>query len=197
MRLYNRQQSGNSYKVRLLVSQLGLACEIVDVEPLGGTRTPAFLELNPAGQAPVLELDDGRLLPESNAILWYLAEGTALLPDDAFERAQVLRWLCFEQSSVMPCLGWARWIRRRTAADHPLRARLSGYDEEGRAALAAMERWLAGRSFFAGDRYGIADIALYGYTHSAEEGGFALADYPAVAAWCRQVAEQPHHVAMI
>ena len=88
----------------------------------------------------------------------------------------MLRWLCFEQSSVMPCLGWARWIRRRTAADHPLRARLPGYDEEGRAALAAMERWLAGRSFFAGDRYGIADIALYGYTHSAEEGGFARAE---------------------
>lgn len=147
-------------------------------------------QLNPAGQAPVLELDDGRLLPESNAILWHLAEGSAFLPEDSFARAEVLRWLCFEQYCVLQHLGWARAIRLRTPAEHPLRQRLPWHDEAGREALTVMERWLSGRDFFAGS-YGIADIALYACTHLAEEGGFRRADYPAVAAWCRRVREQP------
>jgi glutathione S-transferase len=195
MRLHNNIQSGNSYKVRLLLRQLGRPYQNVAVDIFKGeSRTPAFMKLNPAGQTPVLELDDGTMLPESNAILCYLAEGTELYPKNPVERAHVLRWMFFEQNAVMPNIGWARFIRRWIPPDSPMQERLPVLQEGGSAALGVMERFLDGRAFFVGDRYTVADIALYGYSHTAPEGGFELERYPTVTAWMRRVREQPNHV---
>lgn len=197
MRLHNHIMSGNSYKVRLLLNQLGRPYENVAVDIFKGeSRTPAFLQLNPAGQTPVLELDDGTMLPESDAILCYLADGTPLLPSHPVERAHVLRWMFFEQNALMPNLGWTRFIRRWLPEDSPLRARLPWLEEGGAAALAVMEDVLGGRRFFVGDRYTIADIALYGYGHLAGEAGFDLTRYPAVGAWLRRVGAQPGHITL-
>lgn len=195
MRLHNNILSGNSYKVRLLLRQLNRPYENVAVDIFTGeSRTPAFLELNPAGQTPVLELDDGTMLPESNAILCYLAEGSDFFPRFPVERAHVLRWMFFEQNAVMPNIGWARFIRRWLPGDHPLRERLPWLDEGAAAALRVMETALGERLFFVGDRYTIADTALYGYSHTAPEAGFDLASYPSVCAWMDRVGEQPGHV---
>jgi glutathione S-transferase len=195
MRLYNNVHSGNSYKVRLLLSQLSLAFENVAVDIFQGeSRTPAFLEMNPAGQTPVLELDDGTHLAESGAILWYLAEGTPLVPADPVDRAQVLRWMFFEQHVIAPHVGWARFIRRWLPADHALQARLPWHREAGEAGLAVMEQALKGRVFFVGDRYTIADIALYGYAHTAAEGGIDLARHRNLGQWLDRVRAQPGHV---
>lgn len=189
--------SGNSYKVRLLLRQLKRPYENVAVDIFAGeSRTPAFLKLNPAGQTPVLELDDGTMLPESNAILSYLAEGTEFLPNTPVERAHVLRWMFFEQNAVMPNIGWAHFIRRWLPEDHPLRQRLPWLEEGGTAVLGVMEGFLNGRAFFVGDRYTIADIALYGYSHTAPEGGFDLARYPRLGAWMDRVRRQPHHIGL-
>jgi glutathione S-transferase len=197
MRLHNNVMSGNSYKVRLLLKQLGRPYENVPVDIFKGeSRTPDFLKLNPAGQTPVLELDDGTMLPESNAILCYLAEGSPFFPSHPVERAHVLRWMFFEQNALMPNVGWARFIRRWLPEDGPLRARLLWLDEAGAAALGVMESGLDGRRFFVGDRYTIADIALYGYGHLAGEAGFDLTGYPAVAAWLRRVGAQPGHITL-
>jgi glutathione S-transferase len=171
MRLHNNLQSGNSYKVRLLLRQLGRSYENVAVDIFKGeSRTASFMKLNPAGQTPVLELDDGTMLPESNAILCYLAEGTDLYPSPPVERAHILRWMFFEQNNVMPNIGWARFIKRWMPEDSPMQERLPWLQENGAFALAVMEGFLTGRHFFAGDRYTIADIALYGYSHTAPEG---------------------------
>jgi glutathione S-transferase len=195
MRLHNNVMSGNSYKVRLLLRQLGRPYQNVAVDIFKGeSRTPAFLKLNPAGQTPVLELDDGTMLPESNAILCYLAEGTEFFPRDPVEHAHVLRWMFFEQNAVMPNIGWARFIRRWFPEDSPMRERLPWLEEGGAAALGVMESFLDGRMFFVGDRYTIADIALYGYSHTAPEGGLDLARYLAVSAWMDRVRRQPNHV---
>lgn len=197
MRLHNNVMSGNSYKVRLLLRQLGLPYEDVAVDIFKGeSRSPGFLKINPSGQTPVLELDDGTMLPESNAILCYLAEGSELAPNHPIDRAHLLRWMFFEQNALMPNIGWARFIRRWLPEDHPLRQRLPALDEGGAAALGVMERFLDGRGFFVGDRYTIADIALYGYAHTAPEAGFDLASCPAVSAWMGRVRAQPGHVTL-
>jgi glutathione S-transferase len=195
MRLYDYLPSGNGYKVRLLLSQLGLPFTLVEKDILRGeTRTDAFLALNPNGRIPVLELDDGRRLAESGAILVYLAEGTAFLPGDRFARAQVLQWMFFEQYSHEPYIAVARfWIHslgKRTEWADKLRER----HERGYQALAVMERHLTGRRFFVDERYSIADIALYAYTHVAGEGDFDLGPYPQVRAWLARVAAEPGHV---
>ena len=190
LRLYDYQLSGNGYKVRLLLRQLGIPFERVEVDIVRGeTRTPEFLAINPNGRIPVLELDDGRRLAESNAILFYLAEGTPLLPEERFAREQVLQWMFFEQYSHEPYIAVARRLRHMEG--RPVPAELV---ERGRQALDVMERHLAGRRFFVGECYTIADIALYAYTHVADEGGFDLADRPVVRAWLARVAAEPGHV---
>ena len=194
LRLYDYFDSGNGYKARLALAQLAIPYQLIAVDiDKGETRTPEFLAMNPNGRIPLLALENGAYLAESNAILCYLAEGTALMPGDALARAQILQWLFFEQYSHEPNIATARyWLRHGllTPAREPLFAqkRLAGY-----AALAVMENHLATRDFFVG-AYSIADIALYAYTHVAEQGEFDLARFPSVTAWLARVRAQPGHV---
>lgn len=190
MRLYDYDASANCYKVRLLLAQLGRAYERVPIDIFDGdTLTDDFATKNPASATPVLETDDGRYLQESNAILWYLADGTRLLPEDRLERAHVLKWLILEQTDVMPGIGGLRFrlLTGRWSADGPeamLRREL------GRAALQLLDAHFA-QHRFAVATYTIADIALYSYTHTAPEAGYDLAEFPAVRAWLSRVEEQP------
>jgi glutathione S-transferase len=194
LRLYDYLESGNGYKVRLLLHQLGLPFERVELDILRGeTRTPSFLAKNPNGRIPTLELEDGTHLPESNAILWYLAEGTPFLPQELLARAQVLSWMFFEQYSHEPNIATLRFWTHAGFLDQRA-ALVPGKREAGVAALGVMERQLATHRFFAAERYTIADVALYAYTHVAEEGGFALAPYPAIRGWLARVASQPGHI---
>ncbi len=195
MKLFDFLPSGNGYKVRLLLTQLGHRFTLVEKDiAKGETRTPEFLALNPNGRIPVLELDDGRHLSESDAILFYLAEGTPFLPDERFARADVLRWMFFEQYSHEPYIAVARaWLHVLTGRKYEpreLEAKMAG----GYQALDVMERHLATRRFFVAECYTIADIALYAYTHVAHEGDFHLGRYPNVRAWLARVASQPGHV---
>jgi glutathione S-transferase len=177
--LYDALDSGNGYKVRLLLRQLGRPFGWTDLDIFhGAARTPEFLAKNPNGRIPTLQLDDGSYLAESNAILWYLAEGSQFIPDSRLGRARVLQWMFFEH----------------TPSDSPRRAELPARLATGRAALAVMEQHLQDRDYFVDDRYSIADIALYAYTHVAEEGGHDLAPYAAVRRWLARVAAQPRHV---
>jgi glutathione S-transferase len=194
LRLYDYLESGNGYKVRLLLHQLGIPFERVELDIVKGeTRTPAFLAKNPNGRIPTLELEDGTTLPESNAILWYLAEGTPFLPAERLARAQALSWMCFEQYSHEPNIATLRFWTHAGLLEQRA-ALVPGKREAGVAALGVMEGHLAKRSFFVAERYSVADIALYAYTHVAEEGGFALAPYPAIRAWLARVAGQPRHI---
>jgi glutathione S-transferase len=193
--VYGMADSGNCYKVKLALEQARLAYRWVEVSTTKGeTRTREFLARNPNGQVPTLELEDGSYLPESGAILHYLAEGTPLLPQDREGRARVLQWMFFEQYSHEPCIAVARAILRYQPPDSPRRAELPRLQERGRKALAVMEQHLTGEPFFAAGRYTIADIALYAYTHCAADGGFDLARYPALGAWLGRVRAQPGHV---
>jgi glutathione S-transferase len=195
MRLYDYLRSGNGYKVRLVLAQLGVAYELVEKDiRRGETRTPEFLAKNPNGRIPLLELDDGRHLAESNAIISYLAEGSALVPSDRFARGEMLQWMFFEQYSHEPYIAvvrfWIHELDRRTTHVDALKEKT----ERGYQALDVMEKHLAGRTFFVEDRYSLADIALYAYTHVAHEGDFDLAPYAHVRAWLARVAAQPGHV---
>jgi glutathione S-transferase len=202
LRLHDNASSGNAYKVRLLLTHLGLKFERVEYNTdTGATRTAEFLrDTNLNGRVPVLQLEDGRCLPESNAILWYLAEGTPYLPgakDDQgrWLRAQVLQWMFFEQYSHEPNIATVRhWITHKIEMTPEREAALPGKRKWGVAALDVMEQHLRTRTFFVGEAYSIADIALYAYTHVAHEGGFDLAPFPAVRAWLARVAEQPRHL---
>jgi glutathione S-transferase len=190
--LYNSQVSGNCYKVRLLFAHLALDYERHEVDVIDRSDRAELLGgLNPALRVPTLVLDDGRTLAESNAIISYFAEGTKYLPEDRFEGAQVLQWMFFEQYSHEPYIAVARFwqIAGITPADEELEAKRRG----GTAALTAMEGHLAERHFLVGERFTIADIALYAYTHVAPEGGFPLEPYPAVRSWLGRVAAQPGH----
>ncbi|HEY5872782.1 MAG TPA: glutathione S-transferase family protein [Gaiellaceae bacterium] len=194
MLLYNSASSGNCYKVRLLLARLGIEFETVEMSVVDrSNRAEVLGELNPGLRIPTLVLDDGRPLAESNAILWYFGDGTQFVPDDPYERAQVLQWQFFEQYSHEPNIAVARFLR---TSDEPERFErqkerlLAG----GYAALDAMERHLGGRTFLVGERYSLADISLYAYTHVANEGGFALEPYPATREWIERVASQPGHV---
>jgi glutathione S-transferase len=195
LRLYDFLPSGNGYKVRLLLHRLGLPFDLVELDIMKGeTRTPAFLAKNPNGRIPALELEDGTVLAESGAILFYLADGTELLPESRLERAQVLQWMFFEQYSHEPYIAVARFIHEFLPEDSPRWGELPRLLKGGHAALGVMEEHLQGRSFFVAGRCTIADIALYAYTHVAHEGGFDLAAYPALRRWLGRVAEQPSHV---
>jgi glutathione S-transferase len=196
--LYDFLDSGNGYKIRLLLSQLQQPFRYVELDILRGeTRTPQFLAKNPNGRVPTLQLEDGQCLAESNAILCYLAEDSGFLPTERLAHAQVLQWMFFEQYSHEPNVATPRFIMRHLPGDHPRRAELPSRQERGRAALAVMEGHLARRSYFVGERYSIADIALYAYTHVAEEGGLQLAPYPKVRAWLVRVAAQPRYVGLL
>ena len=195
--IYGMRASGNCYKLQLLLDQLGRDYRWVDVDSAHGeTRTPDYLAKNPNGKVPLLELDDGRRLAESDAILCYLAEGTPLLPDDRWLRAQTLQWLFFEQYSHEPCIAVARFIRGWLPVDHPRQAEVPALLQKGGQVLTVMEQHLAGREWFVGDSYGIADIALYAYTHCAGDGGFDLSVFPSIRAWLARVQAQPGHTPM-
>jgi glutathione S-transferase len=193
--VFGMSDSGNCYKVRLALEQLGLPYRWVEVDPgRGETRTPEFLARNANGKVPTLELEDGSHLAESNAILNYLADGSALLPQDRLQRARVLQWMFFEQYSHEPYVAVARAILRYQPPDSPRRAELPRLLERGNHALAVMERHLEREPFFAAGRYTVADIALYAYTHCAADGGFELSAYPALGRWLQRVRSQPRHV---
>ena len=194
MLLYDSPVSGNCYKVRLLLAHLGLACERREVDVVDRSDRAELLGgLNPALRVPVLVLDDGRALAESNAILCHLADGTAYLPGDPYARSQVLQWLFFEQNLHEPNIATVRfWLT--FARDRPPAAEIASRQAAGEAALDTMEAHLAERDFLVGGGYTIADIALYAYTHVAGEGGFDLAGRPAIGRWLDRVADQPGHV---
>jgi glutathione S-transferase len=195
--LHQMQMSGNCYKVRLAARQLGVPIALKDY-PLhdGTTRKPPFLKLNPNGKVPVLEFEDGRLLPESGAILFYLSENTKLQPDAAWDRAQMLQWMFFEQYSHEPYIAVARyWLAFAKPEELEKKRHLvPEWHAKGNAALGVMEIHLKTHDWFAGKAYSVADIALYGYTHSAADGGFDLGGYPAVRAWLARVAAQQGHI---
>ncbi len=196
--LYSMQRSGNSYKVRLALSQLSIAYRLVEIDILRGeTRTPEFLAMNPSGHIPLLEVEPGRYLAESNAILWYVAGGTPLVPDDRLIRGEMLQWMFFEQHSLEPYLGAAHfWLALiKGGRDLQMHA-LEEWTERGYQALRVMERHLATREFFAAGCYTIADIALYAYSHIANEIGYDLTGFPAVRRWLKRVAGQPGHIRM-
>jgi glutathione S-transferase len=192
--LYNAQVSGNCYKVRLLLAQLGIPYERREVDVIDRSNRAELLgELNPAQRVPTLVLDDGRALGESNAILWYFARESEYMPQDPYEAAQVFQWMFFEQYSHEPYLAIVRFLV--AVSDRPVpEQELAWRRKAGYRALDAMEAWLRTRSFLVGERYTIADICLYAYTHVAEEGGFELEPYRAIGAWLGRVAAQPGHV---
>jgi glutathione S-transferase len=197
MLLYNSAVSGNCYKVRLLLAQLGIEHETVEVDVVDRSNRKELLgELNPALRVPTLVLDDGRPLGESNAILWYFGDGTAFVPADAYERAQVLQWLFFEQYSHEPMIAVARFLRMYSGEPERFERQKERLLAGGYTALDAMESRLGGREFLVGDGYSIADISLYAYTHVADEGGYDLDGYPAIRDWLQRVREQPGHVAI-
>ena len=197
MKVYGDHESGNCYKLRLLLSHLDRSYEWVDVDVLTRqTRTPEFLAKNPNGRVPVLELDDGTFLAESNAILWYLASGSDFVPRGQLEQAKALQWMFFEQYSHEPYIATSRYWIYYLGEREKYRDQLAEKRDPGYAALGVMERHLAQRPFFVGPRMTIADIALYAYTHVADEGDFDLAGYPAVRHWLERVAAVPGHIAM-
>lgn len=194
MILHDYLPSGNGYKVRLLLRLLGKEYDYREYDIVKGeTHTREFLVLNPAGKIPVLELDDGRALSESNAILYYLAQGTPYWPGDVWRQAQVLRWMNFEQYSHEPNIATPRFWLTHLGMNEERERMIGAKQAQGKAALAVMEAHLAENDWFVGGHYSIADIALYAYTHVAGEGGFRLADFPSVCHWLERVAAQPRH----
>ncbi|MGL5921594.1 glutathione S-transferase family protein [Chroococcidiopsis sp.] len=195
LRLYDFLPSGNGYKVRLLLTQLGIPFERVEINILKGeSRTPDFLTKNANGRIPVLQLESGEFLAESNAILFYFSEGTKFLPADKLLRARILQWLFFEQYSHEPNIATPRfWITELGKADE-YREAIEQKRQAGYAALAVMEQHLTDWKFFVGDRYSIADIGLFAYTHVADEGGFDLSRFPAIQSWIERVKAQPNYI---
>ncbi len=195
LRLFDYLESGNGYKVRLLLTQLGRPFARIELDILRGeTRTDAFLAKNANGRIPTLEIEPGVYLPESNAICWYLAEGTPFLPEGRLARAQVLQWMFFEQYSHEPNIATVRFWVTHDLLTPERAAQLESKRQLGYAALGVMERHLAAHPYFVAGQYSIADIALYAYTHVAGEGGFDLNPYPAVRTWLDRVRAQPRHI---
>ncbi len=193
MKLYDYLPSGNGYKVRLLLSYLSIDYDLVPINIIKGeSQTEAFKAKNPAGQIPLLELADGRTLSQSDAILYFLAEGTPYWPASVFDQAQTLQWMFFEQYTHEPSIAVARYIRHYAMATR--KAELPALMTKGYRALDVMETQLNNNHWFAGGGRSIADIALYGYTHVAEDGGFDLSNYPAVSAWMDRFKDHPKHV---
>lgn len=198
LKLHSTRSSGNAYKVRLLLARMGLPFRLQEVDIFAGeNRTPGFLSLNPEGRVPLLELEDGTILAESNAILFYLAEDTPFLPADRLQRAEVLRWMFFEQNNHEPGIAQARYWLRQVRGGRDLRTHdVDRWMEEGYAALRVMERHLDTRDFFVGATLTIADLALYPHTRLAPEGEFDLGAFPGVRRWLERVERQDGHVDM-
>jgi glutathione S-transferase len=196
MLLYNSQVSGNCYKVRLLLAHLGLEYERQELSVADRSNRPDVLGgLNPALRVPTIVLDDGRSLGESGAIIWYFGEGTRFVPDVPFERAQVLQWMFFEQYDHEPSIAVVRfWLAYSGRPREDFADRLDERVAAGYRALDALERHLEGRAWLVGDGMTLADIALYAYTHVADEAGFELDRYPAIGSWLERVASEPGHV---
>jgi len=194
--LYNSQISGNCYKVRLLLAHLGLDYERQEVDVADRSNRPALLGgLNPSLRVPTLVLDDGRSLGESGAILWFFGEGTPFVPEDRYERAQVLQWMFFEQYDHEPAIAVVRfWLAYSGRPVEEFAGRIETRREAGYRALDALEARLDGREWLVGERMTLGDIALYAYTHVAHEGGFELERYSAIGSWLERVAAQPGHV---
>jgi glutathione S-transferase len=200
LKLYEYASSGNCYKIRLLLNQLDIAYERVPTDILKGeSRTPEFLAMNPVGKIPVLEIKPGQYLAESNAIIYYLADGTDFLPTDRWERAQVMQWLFFEQYSHDPNIATVRfWILHNNQSELAQKSEIIAQKQKlGYVALQVMENHLANHDYFVGNRYSIADIALYAYTHVAKEGGFDLSKFPAILTWFDRIVDQPRHLTII
>jgi glutathione S-transferase len=196
--LYSMQRSGNSYKVRLALAQLAIPHRLVEVDILkGDSHTPEFLAMNPSGQVPLLEVARDRYLAESNAILWYVAGGTPLAPEDRIDRAEALQWMFFEQHSLEPNLGAAYfWLALVKGGRELQRHALEDWMEEGYRSLRVMENHLKQNRYFAAGRYTIADIALYAYTHLAHLADYDLATFPYIRAWLDRIAAEPGHITM-
>jgi glutathione S-transferase len=196
--LYQQHDSGNCYKVRLVLSHLSRPFQTVAVSSFdGSTRQPEFLAKNPIGKVPTVQLDDGRFLAESNAILLYFSEGTVLVPVDAYERAKVYEWLFFEQYNHEPAIA----VRRALTVYEERRAeatpeRMAHLLEMGNRALAVMERRLSGADWLVGHAFSIADISLYAYTHMAADGGYDLRQFPGIDGWLKRIAALPGHLAI-
>ena len=195
MLLYDSPVSGNSYKVRLLLAHLGIPYDRRTMDVVDRSNRPEVLGgLNPSLRVPTLVLDDSRELGESGAILWYFGEGTRFVPEDRYRRARVLQWMFFEQYDLEPNIAVARFWLAYSGRPEQARDRLDEWHRGGKRVLAALESRLDGRGSLVGDGMTLADIAVYGYTHAAEEGGFELEPYPAVRPWIDRVAAQPGHV---
>jgi glutathione S-transferase len=195
--LYDDPISGNGFKVRLILALTGTAYDLVEVDILKGeTRTPEFLARNPNGRIPTVVFEDGGVLAESNAILLHVAEGSAYLPEDARERAEVFQWLFWEQYNHEPNIATSRFLLQHRDPSDERAAELARRKAPGETALALMEAHLARRDFLVGGRFSVADIALYAYTHVAGEGGFPLDPYPAIRAWLARVEAVPGFVPM-
>lgn len=195
MKLYEFPTSGNCYKVRLALTQSGKAFERVEMGRNDGSiKTDAFKKISPSARVPALEVAPGKVLVESSAILFYAGKGTPLLPEDAFEQSEVVRWMSFEQDSVVPTIAIARFIKKMLGLPKEREAEFKAKQEGAAGALRIMEAHLGARDFFVGGRYSVADIALYAYTHLAPEAGIDLAPYPNVRAWLARVKAQPKHV---
>lgn len=197
MKIYGDSISGNCYKLKLAAAQLDVEHEWHEIDIMAGTtHTPEFLAMNANGKVPLLVLDDGRCLPESNAILWYLAESSSLVGADRFERATVLAWMCFEQYNHEPYIATSRFIIKYLGSPPERQAELDAKKAGGYRALNIMEEHLSKHAFFANDVYSIADIALFAYTQVAHEGGFDLSEFPDINKWLDRVRETDAFVAM-
>ncbi|MFP6808612.1 MAG: glutathione S-transferase family protein [Pseudomonadales bacterium] len=193
--LYQMQDSGNCYKIRLLLTQLEKNYHSVDINILEGeSRTNDFLKKNINGRVPTLQIDETNYLPESNAILWYLSEGTPYIPEDKLARARVLQWMFFEQYSHEPYIATSRFLISITKQAKQYREQIASKRQGGEAALSVMDQHLATKDFFAGHTYSIADIALYAYTHVAHEGNFDLSPYAHIKQWLQRVKAQDRHI---
>ncbi|NVJ59153.1 MAG: glutathione S-transferase family protein [Gammaproteobacteria bacterium] len=198
VKIYGMAQSGNCYKLQLLLSFLQQKYEWQDIDILSGeTQTPEFLKRNPAGKVPLLEIESNTFLPESNAALFYLANESTFWPSDPLQQANVLRWMFFEQYSHEPYIAVARFIKRFLPKDHPRHSELPELHQKGSTALKLMNQHLADNVWFVGDTISIADIALFAYTHVAAEGGFELSQYLNIKNWISQVQQQPHYTPMV
>ena len=195
--IYGMRTSGNCYKLQLLLGQLARPYRWIEIDSAhGATRTPDYLAKNPNGKVPILLREDGSVLAESNAILCWLADGTKYFAGDAWQRAQTLSWMFYEQYSHEPYIAVARFIRGWAPLDSPRRAELPRLHERGNQALGVMDKHLDTHAWFTGAEYGVADIALFGYTHCAADGGFDLSAFPRVERWLQRVADQPGFVPM-
>ena len=195
MILYDSPISGNCFKVRLLAAHLGLPLERRPLDVVDRSNRPGIIgHLNPALRVPTLVLDDGRALGESDAILWYFGDGTRFVPEDAYDRAKVLQWMFFEQYDHEPTIAVARFLRRYAPDPEQYADRLPALEEGGYKALGVMETRLRDHDYLVGDRISIADIALYGYTHVADEAGLELERFPGIQAWIARVAAEPGHI---